>query len=243
MREIRIYQDAVLKPEHKVVLDALGSNHLTRVLRVRVQDSVTLFNGDGYDYRAEVVAIDRRAMTLLVLEQIKVAAESPLNVELGLALSKGERFDWAIQKATELGVSRITPLFSERVEVKLPEDRIAKKQQHWQQVVISACEQSGRTVVPQVMPANTLQQWCTQVEADCKLMLHHHEPAGLAEQAPQRIALLIGPEGGLSDVDIEQAIKAGFAAWRIGPRVMRTETAPAAALAVLGARWGDLSDS
>mgnify|MGYP006075592159 CR=1 FL=1 len=229
-------------PGDDVVLDALGSNHLARVLRVRLQDPVTLFNGDGYDYRTAVTAIDKRVVTLTVLERNQATAESPLLVELGLALSKGERFDWAIQKATELGVSRITPLLTERVEVRVSSDRMAKKQQHWQQVVISACEQSGRAVVPKVEPATALNTWCNQVEADCKLVLHHHAPSGLTQQAPKRIALLIGPEGGLSDADIAQASSSGFTAWRIGPRVLRTETAPAVALALLGARWGDLKD-
>ena len=225
-----------------MVLDELASNHLSRVLRVRVDDPVTLFNGDGVDYLATVTNIGKHAVTLTVTTLTDAAAESPLFTDLGLALSKGERFDWAIQKATELGVSRITPLLSERVEVKLPSDRMAKKQQHWQQVVISACEQSGRAVVPQVQSVMQLGDWCRQTDADCKLMLHHHEPAGLQAHAPQHVALLIGPEGGLSANDIVQASNAGFAAWRIGPRVMRTETAPAVALAVLGARWGDLND-
>lgn len=242
MRQIRIYSDSALECDRQVALDELGSNHLARVLRVRVDDPVTLFNGDGFDYLATVTGISKRSVTLTVNAQTNAAAESPLHTELGLALSKGERFDWAIQKATEMGVTRITPLLSERVEVKLPGDRMAKKQQHWQQVVISACEQSGRAVVPQVQPAMALADWCHQTDADCKLMLHHHQPAGLQADAPQRVALLIGPEGGLSANDIAQASNAGFAAWRIGPRVMRTETAPAVALAVLGARWGDLND-
>lgn len=233
----------MLECGREVVLDELGSNHLARVLRVRVDDPVTLFNGDGVDYLATISHIGKRAVTLAVTTQTDAAAESPLYTELGLALSKGERFDWAIQKATEMGVSQITPLLSERVEVKLPPERLAKRQQHWQQVVISACEQSGRAVVPQLQPVMSLVDWCHQTDADCKLMLHHHEPAGLQAAAPQRVALLIGPEGGLSANDIAQASGAGFKAWRIGPRVLRTETAPAVALAVLGARWGDLNDA
>ena len=139
-----------------------------------------------------------------------------------------------------MGVASITPLFSARVDVKLPADRLTKKQRHWQQIAIRACEQSGRAVVPVVKQATDLSAWTLDADADLKLVLHHHDPARLTEVTPKSVALLIGPEGGLTEQEVEHALSAGFQALQLGPRVMRTETATIAALAVLGSRWGDL---
>ena len=168
--------------------------------------------------------------------------ESGLTIELGQVMSRGERMDYAVQKATELGVTRIVPLFSERCEVKLSSERQDKRQQHWQQVAISACEQSGRSRVPEIAQPQPLSQWLTQCHSALKLVLHPDAAMPLAQrQAPASVALLIGPEGGLGDQEIAQARAAGFDSLQLGPRVLRTETAPVAALAVLQYLWGDLA--
>ncbi|MCH1580203.1 MAG: 16S rRNA (uracil(1498)-N(3))-methyltransferase, partial [Luminiphilus sp.] len=172
------------------------------------------------------------------------ATESPVNTILGLCLSKGDRFDWAVQKATELGVSVIQPLESERVDFAIPEDRIEKRVAHWQQIAISACEQSGRVRVPKLSPPSTLLHWVGAVSADEKWALDGASgQQKLPETAPKTLALLVGPEGGLTDSEISAAQQSGFRSLRLGPRVLRTETAPVVALTLVNSRWGDIKHS
>ncbi len=150
--------------------------------------------------------------------------------------------DWVVQKSTELGVTAITHLLTERVEVKLNAERSAKRQRHWQQIAISACEQCGRNRVPQVAAITSLTQWLPTVQSQRRFVLHHRASAADAsDSAPTSVALLIGPEGGLSEAEIAAEENAGFEALKLGPRVLRTETAPLAALSVLQSRWGDLA--
>lgn len=240
MRQIRLYTQQALTANTSIQLESEPAHHLVRVLRARVGDSVLLFNGQGLDWQCRLTLIEKRRVMVQVEESIPSTAESPLTTHLGLSVSKGERFDWAIQKATELGVTQITPLLSERVDVKLPEDRLAKKMSHWQQVVIAACEQCGRGRVPPINTPMALKDWLVSVEADMKLVLHHHQIAPLPDAAPGCVALLVGPEGGLTESEVASACDEGFQRFRMGPRVLRTETAPAAALSILGSRWGDL---
>ena len=147
--------------------------------------------------------------------------------------------DWAIQKATELGVNEITPIFSDRCEVRLKDERADKRLQHWRQVAISACEQCGRSRVPVIHPPVLLADWIKQTEAELKLVLHPVAEPLVSHAKPSTLAFLIGPEGGLSEAEVEQAKTNGFHAARLGPRVLRTETAPLAAISVLQYRWGD----
>lgn len=240
MREIRLYSDQSLEEGELVQLEAAAAHHIAKVLRARVGDSITLFNGSGLDWQCAITDLQKRGVTVSVGKASNPNTESPLKTELGLCLSKGDRFDWAIQKATEAGVTNITPLFSDRVDVKLPSDRIAKRIAHWQQIVRSACEQCGRAKVPQVFDPVPLSAWVQEQVTDAKLFLHHREIGAVPETRPTSIALLVGPEGGLSDVDRNHARDAGFIGVRLGPRVLRTETAPLVALSILGARWGDM---
>ena len=168
-----------------------------------------------------------------------------MHTTLGLCLSKGDRFDWAIQKATELGVGAITPLHSERVDFSIPQDRMKKRTTHWQQIAISACEQCGRVKVPSITPPQSLAVWVENVSAEQKWVLHCTEDTGVSasavtQGAPRDAALLIGPEGGLTDQEFDVASAEGFQLLQLGPRVLRTETAPAAALSVLGVFWGEM---
>jgi 16S rRNA (uracil1498-N3)-methyltransferase len=240
MREIRLYSDQSLEEGELVQLEAAAAHHIAKVLRARVGDSITLFNGSGLDWQCAITDLQKRGVTVSVGKASNPNTESPLKTELGLCLSKGDRFDWAIQKATEAGITNITPLFSDRVDVKLPSDRIAKRIAHWQQIVRSACEQCGRAKVPQVFDPVPLSAWVQEQVTDAKLFLHHREIGAVPETRPTSIALLVGPEGGLSDVDRNHARDAGFIGVRLGPRVLRTETAPLVALSILGARWGDM---
>lgn len=241
MRIPRIYTGQELQANADLVLEPGPSQHLSRVLRMKVGDHLVLFNGSGGQYPATISAIDRKSVVVACAALEEVECESPLHLQLGIAVSRGERMDWVVQKATELGVACIAPLVSERTEVKLGAERGEKKLRHWQQVVTSACEQCGRNRLPQVLPPQPLEHWLQAVQADIRLVLHH--TAGNTDpgsSVPTSVALLVGPEGGLSETEIRVAGLAGFKSLQLGPRVLRTETAPLAAIAILQSRWGDM---
>ena len=240
MRSYRVYSKSDLNLGQSAVLDERSSHHLARVLRVKVDDAVTVFNGDGDNYYSRISAVTKTNVTVDLLSKEDPCNESPLATHLGLAVSKGDRFEWAIKKATELGVSSISPILSQRVDVRLAPERWKKKQDHWQQIVISACEQSGRAVVPEVHPPQPLGSWVETVKADQKFCLHPGLSNALPATPPNSVALLVGPEGGLSDDEVTLASDCGFLGLNLGPRILRTETAPLVALSVVGTHWGDL---
>lgn len=242
MRVPRIYTEQALGPNTAIRLEAGPSQHIARALRMQVGDALVLFDGSGGQYPASISAVDKKAVVATTAGFDEIERESALAIHLGIAISRGDRMDWVIQKATELGVSRISPLLSERTEVKLKGDRADKKALHWRQVAISACEQCGRNRLPATGPLQSLDSWVGGVRAQLKLVLHPTaDPVAGPAVAPDSIALLVGPEGGLSAVEVAAAERAGFHALQLGPRVLRTETAPLAAIAVLQARWGDMS--
>ena len=241
MRITRLFTDQPLADGVSVSLDGDAARHLGRALRARVGDSVTLFNGDGREFAACIQEVSKRSIVAEVGEASEPATESPVKTEIGLCLSKGDRFDWAIQKATEMGVGKVVPLLSERVDFTIPADRLEKRRSHWQQIVISACEQSGRAVIPLVQEPTSLPHWLSTVEADCKLVLDPVATSSELGDQPAHIALLIGPEGGLTPSELALASESGFTAIQLGPRILRTETAPLVALTVIGARWGDIN--
>ena len=240
MRSYRVYSSRPITIEKQCDLDDRASHHLARVLRVKAGDRLSVFNGDGNNYQGAIVSATKHQVSVIIDSIEPANTESSLNTYLALAVSKGDRFEWAIKKATELGVTSIAPILSQRVDVRLSPERWQKKQEHWQQIVISACEQSGRAVVPEVQEPKTLPHWLSHVEADCKLVLDPEATPNALHDQPASIALLIGPEGGLAASELTLASENGFCAMRLGPRVLRTETAPLVALSVLGARWGDI---
>lgn len=241
MRIPRIYTEQQLAEGLSVELEPGPSQHLARSLRMQAGDKVVLFNGSGGEHQATIADVGKRGVSVTIGACDDVDLESRLAIHLGIAASRGERMDWVIQKATELGVSEITPLFTQRTEIKLSGERAAKKHRHWQQIAISACEQSGRNSLPRLNPIGDLDSWLKTTEAQRKFVLHHRAGKTVeTDIAPSSLALLIGPEGGLSAGEIATAEKAGYNALRLGPRVMRTETAPLAAIAILQARWGDM---
>lgn len=240
MRVSRFYLDAPLG-QGEQMLEGDLAHYISRVLRLGPGAPVQIFNGSGQEWPGEVLEAGKRQVRIKLAAPLEGLAESPLQVHLGQAMSRGERMDWAIQKAVELGVAQITPLFTERCEVRLQGERADKRQQHWQQVAISACEQCGRSVVPTVNPPVALTDWLAILNTDLKLVLHHRTSQRLSSLTPpQTLGLLIGPEGGLSATEISQAEAAGFHAARFGPRVLRTETAPVVALSIVQQLWGDL---
>ena len=244
MRIPRIHTGQALVNAAELALESAASHHLTKVLRMGAGDAVTLFNGKGGEYPSIIKAVSRKTVTLTIGEKQDNDCESPLAIHLGIAISRGERMDWIIQKATELGVSHISLLFTERVEVKLDADRAEKKLRHWQEVAINACEQCGRNRLPHLSLPQNMSGWFASTEAIRKFVLHHRaSPLPDALGVPSSIALLVGPEGGLSAAEIEQAENNGYVALSLGPRVLRTETAPLAAIAILQSKWGDMKTS
>ena len=245
MRNPRLFTDQPLTPGDQVVLKGNVAQHLGRVLRARAGDHIALFNGDGQEFAAQVLTVSKGEITVDIGAAATPDTESLVHTTLGLCLGKGDRFDWAIQKATELGVGAIAPLHSERVDFSIPQHRMNKRTTHWQQIAISACEQCGRVKVPSIMPLQSLAVWVENVSAEQKWVLHCTEDTGVSasavtQVAPRDAALLIGPEGGLTDQEFDVASAEGFQLLQLGPRVLRTETAPAAALSVLGVFWGEM---
>jgi len=224
-----------------LVLPEGPAHHLSRVLRLGEGDRLRLFDGDGHEAAAVLVAIGRKRVVARIEAVEAGRGESPLAVHLGQAISKGDRMDYAIQKAVELGVAAITPLYTEQGDVRLKGEREAKKLAHWQAVAASACEQCGRATLPPVHPARRLSDWLTERHEPLRLVLHPATPGSLEGfELPPSVALLIGPEGGLSDAEVEAARASGFVALSLGPRILRTETAPVVALSLLQYRFGDL---
>lgn len=243
MRIPRIYVDLPLAEHSTFDLPDGAFQHCCKVLRLKDDHPIIVFNGLGGQYHAKLANVQKRSAQLTVENFVTLDNESPLKVTIGQSISRGERMDYAVQKAVEAGVYRIQPLFSERCEVRLNDARLEKRVQHWQQVAISAAEQSGRGVVPEVCFPIPLEEWVVNCNDMLKLTLHHHSARPLqdfSEPKNQQIALLIGPEGGLSEDEVRFAQQHQFSAIALGPRVLRTETAPVVALTALNMRWGDI---
>jgi 16S rRNA (uracil1498-N3)-methyltransferase len=223
------------------VLDSGAARHVSKVLRLGPNAPIILFDGRGGSYEATLKEVGKREVTVEVLAHQPDECESPLTVTLAQGVSKGERMDFTIQKAVELGVSSIIPISTERSVVNLKGERLEKKMVHRQGVIISACEQCGRNTLPTLQPMQSLNSWLQQPPVDHGLLLDHRATHTLSSlQTGTSATLLIGPEGGLSQTERETAYAAGFQGVRLGPRVLRTETAALAALATLQALWGDL---
>ncbi len=243
MRKVRVFVDVPLVPGAEAALPDFAAEHLTRVLRLGDGATVVCFNGDGNDYRG-ILRLRGRVRSIAVEACNEAAApESPLRIILAQCIARGEKMDSVLQKATELGVAGIVPLISERTEVRLDEERAERRLAHWMRVLHSACEQCGRAKVPHLHPAIGLPDWAAQlVPGPLRLVLAPEAPTGLHELAAPsgEVILVVGPEGGLSDRDLTALSVAGFTPLRLGPRILRTETAGPAALAALQSRFGDL---
>lgn len=238
----RIYLPVPLQSAELVTLDKQAAQHVTRVLRMKPGAPLIVFNGQGGEYAASLEQETRGVATVRVGDFVARDAESKLHVQLAQGISRGERMDYAIQKAVELGVAQIVPLFTEFCVVNMKEERAEKRLAHWQGVAISACEQCGRTCVPDILPPRPLHEFLTQTQASLKIVFDPYSTQHLAQLSPPSgdITILIGPEGGLSDAETLVAKKFGFTAVQLGPRMLRTETAPVAALAAVQTLWGDL---
>ncbi|MBQ4890553.1 16S rRNA (uracil(1498)-N(3))-methyltransferase [Shewanella sp. UCD-FRSSP16_17] len=243
MRVPRIYQPINdLAVNQLVKLDEDGAAHIGRVLRMTEGENIRLFTGNGNDYLATIISANKKNVTVEIVENTPNNSESPLDLHLGQVISRGDRMDFTIQKSVELGVTTITPLFSDRCGVKLSGERLEKKISQWQKIVISACEQSGRSFVPKVRPAMTLNQWCAEQTDALKLNLHPRAAHGINGLSLEntKVRLLIGPEGGLSEEEIAMTETHQFTDVLLGPRVLRTETASLTAITALQLRFGDI---
>jgi len=242
MRSIRLYVDAPLQPGVRLQLPSGPAEHAVRVLRLRAGDALTLFNGDGRDYPGEILEADKRNAHVRVHSAMAAAAESPLSLTLAQAVARGEKMDWIVQKATELGVARIVPLLTERSEVRLDARRAEKRLAHWQAVAIAACEQCGRAVLPRIESPQPLASWLSALSGDTRPRLALLPETGLR---PRELDLAgaaliaVGPEGGWGERDLAALREATFRSLQLGPRVLRTETAGMAALAALQSLHGD----
>jgi len=243
MASTRLFVNDPLVSATELQLGRDQAHYLGRVLRLRNGDRLTVFNGDNGEFDAHVTSIAKNSATIVVDASLETATESALKIHLVQGVSRGERMDFVVQKATELGVKRITPVFTEYGVVKLNDARAAKRNDHWQSVAIGACEQSGRIRPPLIDAPVDLNAWfgAGTKEADLDLILKPGAATPLSSIAAPvtKVCLLIGPEGGFSDTEYEDAEIAGFAAVSLGPRVLRTETAALTAIAVVQSLWGD----
>lgn len=230
----RFYMDADLQLDHSIQLSEMVFHHWCRVLRAQVGEQAIVFNGQGGEYLVQLTQIDKKSAQVQVCDYVADDRVPKIQVTLGQVMSKGDRMDYAIQKATELGVHQIQLLSSSRCEMRLKYQRDQKKLEHWQAIAIAACEQCGMNRIPQILAPIELQQWVTSHQADLKLVMAlSQDTLRLPSPAPQQVAVLIGPEGGLSAEEIALANQHGFASWTVGERVLRTETAPVVALSIL----------
>ncbi|MBB1202782.1 16S rRNA (uracil(1498)-N(3))-methyltransferase [Enterobacteriaceae bacterium 89] len=242
MRIPRIYHPELITAGQQMALSDDAANHVGRVLRMGAGQAIQLFDGSNQVFEAEIIQADKKSVRVNVLSAQTDDRESPLHIHLGQVMSRGEKMEFTIQKSIELGVSLITPLFSERCGVKLDAERLNKKTQQWQKIAIAACEQSGRNVVPEIRPAMDLEQWCAEEDSGLKLNLHPRASASIntLPLPVERVRLLIGPEGGLSADEIAMTARYAFTDILLGPRVLRTETTALTAITALQVRFGDL---
>lgn len=239
----RIFQPIDLASGSVVHLDAQASHHLMTVLRSKLNDAVTIFNGQGGEYKSTIVQMTKKQVSLQINEYVEREIESPLDLYLAQGISRGEKMDYTIQKAVELGVKKIIPLLTERCTVKLDAERREKRFLHWQSIVISACEQSGRNHIPELLFPMTLENCLASVQADWRFVLSPIAISQLKEKPVkqnQRVLLMIGPEGGLSEAEVNLACRQGCQPLNLGPRILRTETAAVAAITALQCSFGDM---
>ena len=239
----RFYVDFALSPDSVVELSDNVVRHLN-VLRVKNTEEIVLFNGNGKSYPALPEVLEKRRASVRILREEATDNESPLNITLVQAVSSAERMDFTLQKSVELGVAEIRPVISERCVVRLSGERAEKRVARWQEIVVSACEQSGRNIVPKVLPLTTYAQALQQLPQETtKLLMSLNRAQKLSDIRPQsgKVVFMVGPEGGWTEKEEQQAFDAGFQSVTLGKRVLRTETASLAAIAAMQTLWGDFA--
>lgn len=243
MREIRIYQPGDYQTGQEITLSEEAGQHVGVVLRMQSGEALTLFSGDNREFKAEITSVHKKRVTVALNSVHAVNRESPLRLHLAQGISKGDKMEWVVQKAVELGVASIQPILTERCSVKRDESRLEKKQAQWQAIAVAACEQCGRNQIPPVHPPASLHDVLEKKNGFPAFILqpgalHRHQV--YKDLKVDEAMLLIGPEGGLSPSESMQAQQAGFLPLSLGPRILRTETAAITAISVLQAVFGDL---
>ena len=241
MRIPRCYTNQQLTPHQSISLEEEPAHHLRHVLRMRTGNQIILFDNSGDEYQAHLDQVTKQGVTALSGKKLRHETESQLMIHLIIGISRGERMDLVLQKATELGVTHITPCLTQRCVVKLDNKKRANRMTHWRRIIISACEQSGRCRLPLLDEPVELSTAIAQQNSDLALVLDPGGKQPISEIPPPKssVSILIGPEGGLSDGERDQALQQGFLGLRLGPRILRTETAPLAAIAAIQTLWGD----
>lgn len=239
----RIYIDKNLKINEKIILNSSNTHYIIKVLRMNTQNKLEIFNDTNYIFLSKIIEIKKKIVTILILEQEKKNIESPLLIHLGLVISKNKKMNFAIQKSIELGVHTITPIFSQYCNFNKNKKNILKKNVDWKNIIIAACQQCRRNIIPKINHIENINTWCeisnkneTKIVLDPKSIIN-------INQLPKNInyiRLLVGCEGGFSLSEIQKAIKHEFIPVKLGPRILRTETAAIAAVTALQIRFGDL---
>jgi 16S rRNA (uracil1498-N3)-methyltransferase len=244
MRLIRIYHNRPLSIGQILVIEQQAFVHLIKVLRLKIGQTFSLFNGDGYDYQLSITEINKKNLSANILSSTPSLAESPLKITLYQALSKNDHMDWTLQKATELGVSSIIPFYSERSQGRFKEKQLDKKQQHWKNIIQSACEQCGRGTLPKLNSISNFQGVIQQLSPSANILLLHFDKNTLSfnhiKNDMKEIHLFCGAEGGFTDEEASQLKQKGATVLSLGPRVLRTETAALTAIAILQNKYGDI---
>ena len=241
----RFYHPSPLELKQKIHLSNKVAHHATHVLRLRTDDKIILFHNDLYDYSAVITDINKKTVKVYIDSRFKNQKNPTIHLRLFQSLSSSEKMDWIIQKSVELGVGSIIPMYSKRSNIKLQGSRAEKKLSHWQQVVISACEQSGRSSLPKISLPKKIEECLNQENANhLKLILSPKEKNNLQSinnSSVKKIDIMIGPEGGFAEEELNQAIKSHFVPIGLGPRILRTETAPLSILSILQYKYGDFA--
>ncbi len=244
VRISRVYLPQRLATGESIQVSDEPAHYILTVLRLKRGYSLIVFNGEGGEYKARISDLGpKKSLTLVIGEHSPQDTESPLQTTLGLGITRGERMDYAVQKAVELGVTRITPLLTEYCVIKYKTKQAERRHQHWQRIALHACEQCGRTTIPPVDLPVSLSDWLASLSANnCRILFHPQQTRTLdqIELGNHQIHLLIGPEGGFSDTEVTRILENGFATASIGPRVLRAETAVVSALTLLQHHWGDI---
>ena len=242
MRNIRVYTEATLEVSTTAVLSKAASHHLLRVLRCRRNDQLTLFNGLGGSYTGRIVSASTHPVEVEILDFEPETAEPGLLITLGLGISRSLHMDYAVQKSVELGVHTIVPLFTERSNVRLDKNRARSRMEHWEKIIIHACEQSGRNILPILDSPRDLNEWVSNCQSPARFLLAPSARQSLAGATlnSRATGILVGPEGGLTDAEQARAEEQGYVPVKLGPRILRTETAAVAAVTALQVLWGDL---
>ncbi|MCK4842333.1 MAG: 16S rRNA (uracil(1498)-N(3))-methyltransferase [Methylococcales bacterium] len=242
MRISRLYTPDKLNVGQQLELDNDNAHYVRTVLRLKKNQAITLFNGAGGEHLCTISEVSRKRVAVSIDKIIDRNVESPLQVTLGLGISRGDRMDWAVQKSVELGVNQITPLLTERCVVKFKAEKKQQKLQHWKNIVQHATEQSNRTILPELNEIDGLEEWIS-TQKGLKIFLDPYAQKSLVNLKPENlhVTLLTGPEGGFSDSERQLAIASGFVPVRLGNRILRTETASLAALSAVQILWGDFA--